>query len=494
MPSPIMFGSWEPDSYLLNANAVAEASGVLPQANSYGPLPQPAVTSLAAATTIRGAFAARTITNTIAIFALSATKAYKFAGVGSAWTDVTRLANGDYSVATDDYWSLKQYGTNLIAVNNANAVQYIDVDSGNNFAALSAGAPAGSRYVNVVGDFVMLGVTSTSSRQVKWSSRNDATTFTAGQRDSDSQTFPDGGDVMGIAGSEIGGLVFQTETIRRMSVRSDAAIMEFHKIDSARGTRSPYSIVADGNDTYYYSTNGFMKVAADGSSSNIGINRVNDWFRENTNISRPKAVIGVLDPTVRRIAFLAPSASNASSTTLDVLVFYDIDRDKWTHATVALTYIFPAATPGVTLTALAALYSTLSAVPYPLGSDLWKGGAPGLAAFDSANKLCFFTGTPSAASVQTTAFEPIPGARGFVRGFRLLGDAMTATGMVGGTERPQTPVVYNAPQSVNAQGRIPARISTRIAQVQVDIPSGTPWANLQGISFDDGDTAEDGKR
>jgi hypothetical protein len=243
------FAAWQPDVYLLNANAAGEASGVLCRANAYAPLPQPASSSLAAPTVIRGAFAARTSGNAIAIYALSATNGYKFAGVSSAWTDVTRTSGGSYNLATDDYWSVKQYGSTLIAANGNDAVQSIDVDAGTNLATLP-GNPPNARYVEVVGDFVQLGATAASPRSVKWSGRNDASTWTAYAKDSDAQVFPDGGDVMGQAGYELGGLVFQTETVRRQTARTDAAIFEFHRIDAARGTPSPYSIVKDGGDVY----------------------------------------------------------------------------------------------------------------------------------------------------------------------------------------------------------------------------------------------------
>lgn len=494
MPS---FAEWAPDAYPVNQSVASEASGVLCGPNSYKPLPQPATSSVAAATVIRGAYAARNSSNAIAIFALSATKAYKFAGVASSWDDVTRSSGGDYNLATDEYWSIRQYGDNLIAANGSDAVQYIGVTSGTSMDALG-GSPPNSRYVNIIGDFVFLGATSTSRRAIKNSARNDSTGWTAGQKDSDGQTFPDGGDVMGIVGFELGGLIFQTETVRRLSLRTDAAIYETHRIDAARGTPAPYSIVTDGADVYYWSDTGFLKLGADGSIANIGINRVNEWFGgsgADWNKARPKAIIGALDPVVRRIFWLYPRASNASSTTLDGLIVYDIERDRWTHATCSLTYIFRAAVPGVTLSALAALYSTLTAVPYPFGADIWKGGAPGLAAFNSANKLCFFTGTPSAASVQTSPFEPIPGGRrAFIQGFRLYTDAANATGKVGGTERPQTAVSFNSSETVNAQGRVPARISTRLAQVQVDIPAGETWTHLSGVDFDDDDISPDGER
>ncbi len=488
------FGPWEPDAYLVNSASVAEASGVLPKPNSYGPLPQPAMQSLAAGTVIRGAFTARTSTNAIKIYAFSATKAYLFAGVSSAWTDITRAA-GDYTMAADDYWVVKQFGDTLIGVDGAGAdvPQFIAVDAGTQLAAL-AGTPPKARAIEIIGDFVYLGNTSTAEKAIKNSARNDAATWTAGSKDSDGQTFQDGGSVQGIAGYELGGLVFQTETVRRISLRQDAAIYETHRIDAARGTSAPYSIVKDGSDVYYYTYNGFMRIGGDGSIANIGVNRVNDWFAENQNIARPKTIIGALDPLVRRIFWLFATRNNASSTTLDGLIVYDIERDRWTHATVALTYIFTSATAGLTLSALAALYTTLSSVPYPFGSDVWKGGAPGIAAFDANKQLCFFFGTPMAASVQTSGFEPVPGSRAYVNGCRLIGDAVNATAKIGGAERPQDAVQFKAAQGVNAQGRVPMRISTRYAQIQVDVAAGQDWYDLQGMDFDQGDIRPDGKR
>lgn len=486
------FGEWRPDSYGVNSDAAGEASGVLPKLGSYGPFPQPAQISLAVPAAVRGAFTARTTTNAIAIFVATAARLYKFAGVSTAWTNVTRAIGGDYTLAADEYWSMRQFGTVLIATEIGDVVQSIDVTAGTNFAALG-GTPPQARFVEVAGDFVILGNTATSGRQIRNSSRNDAATWTAGQRDSDSQTFNDGGDVQGMAGYEIGGLIFQSETMRRLTLRQDAAIYETHKIDPARGTQAPQSIVKDGSDVYYYSNTGFLRIGGDGTINNIGIDRVNDWFNDNRNQARPKAILGALDPVVRRIFFLAPSASNASSTTLDLLLVYDIERNRWVHATCALTYLFQAATPGVTLAALAALYATLTAVPYPFGADIWKGGAPGLAAFDSSNKLCFFTGTPMAASVQTSPFEPVPGRRAYVRGFRLIGNAATATGKVGATENPETPILFAGPQALS-NGRIQARSGGRFLQMQVDVPQGASWTDLAGVDFDDDHVVQDGRR
>jgi hypothetical protein len=488
--------AWQPDVYPFDANIASEALGVVPKANAYAPLPQPATSSLALPAPVRGAIAVRRNDNTIGIYAFTATNAYKVpSSQTGAWTDITRTTGGNYNLATDDYWSMTQYGQQLIATQFNDPVQYIDVNVGTNLAPLP-GTPPNAKYVETLGDFVELGNTNVNSVSVKWSGRNDNATWTAYVKDSDSQPFPDGGDVIGLAGMDQGGLIFQADDVRTQIATTSSAIFEFHKLDVARGTQCPYAIVRDGADVYYYSTVGFMRIASMGlgAVTPIGINRVNDWFNGDRNKQRPKAIIGAIDPLVRRIFWLYARSSNATSSVLDGLIIYDIERDQWTHANCALTYIFSAATLGMTLGDVGAAYSSLTAVPYPLGSDVWKGGAPGLAAFDGQNRLCFFNGSPMAATVQTSIFEPISGARSFVKGFRLNGDAATATGKVGGTERPQTAVAWNASWPVNAQGRVPARISTRYAQFEVDVPASAIWTSLAGIEFDSDDVVREGRR
>lgn len=492
------FAEWAPDVAPWNTDVALEASGVVPKEGGYGPLLQPDNTASAAAgTVIRGAFAARTASNSTKIFAFSATKAYEADSAGAAFTDRTN-ASGDYVLPTDEYWSSTQYGTNVVFANTADDVQAIAA-AGGGAAADLGGTPPDSRFVAVIGDYLFLGNTANSPREIKNSGLNDATTWTLGTKSSSAQTFQDGGDIQGIVGFEQGGFVFQSEAVRRIDLVTDARIFVPHRIDGAHGTESPNSIVSHGGEVFYRSTTGFVRLGPDGSFTQIGKGKVDGWFRENVNLARPKAIIGALDVVSQRIFWLFPTSSNSSSTTLDHLIIYDIDRDKWTHASCALTYLFRAAAPGATLAGVAALYATLAAMKAAnttFGADVWKGGAPGLAAFDSSNKLCFFTGAPMASSVQTSKFEPVPGMRGFVRGYRLIGDAANATGRIAGCERPQDAINLSgaAMQSIDAQGRIPCRQSSRWMQIQIDTPAGTNWSNLVGVEFDPDDVSPDGKR
>jgi hypothetical protein len=123
---------------------------------------------------------------------------------------------------------------------------------------------------------------------------------------------------------------------------------------------------------------------------------------------------------------------------------------------------------------------------YSLDSDVWKGGAPRMAAFDGTFKMNFFTGTPIAAVLQTGLFSPVPGSRGYVNGFRLVSDAANASGRIAVTERQQTPETWLAPGAVlTNQGIIHSRASGRHMRFEVTIPAGTDWNKASGISLED---------
>lgn len=466
---------------------------------------------------IRGATAARTSSNSINVYAGSGSKLWQFEGSSTAWLNVSRTSGGNYALGTDDIWQFIQFnpaGTTanyVIALDGADALQYIDVNSGTNFAAVSALATSGSppsyaRYAAVSGTLVLFANTSNSTREVSWPGRNGITWWTPGQQDCDAQTFPDGGDIMGITGIETGGLVIQTETIRQYWQTGDRAILGFRRAEAASGTRSPYSIIPYQGGIFYYSNRGFAAVGLDGTSRPIGYGYVDEWFLANSNVkTRPKAVIGALDPLKSRMFWLFAMNGNATSNTYDSILCFDpatvgTEYGPWTHANIPATYIFAAATTSTSLDALDALGYNLDTVPYSLDSDVWAGGAPALGMFDATNVLNFFSGANLQATVDTALFAPIPNKRTFVRGFRPLCDALTVagqssnqvTGRVGTAERAEDFIVWAGYQNLTPQGLIPCRASGRFLRAEVVIPAGATWNNLAGI--DDVDMISDGER
>ena len=145
------------------------------------------------------------------------------------------------------------------------------------------------------------------------------------------------------------------------------------------------------------------------------------------------------------IWLFAGAGNDGTSSILDHALCFDpsltdSDYGPWTHAPLRASTIFSSGTTGTSLDGLGTpgLGYTLETVPYSLDSDVWKGGAPRMGAFDDSFRMNFFTGPPQAAVMQTGLFSPVPGSRAYVNGFRVVADAAAAAGRIATTERQQT--------------------------------------------------------
>src|SRR5258708_29566254 len=123
----IPFGEWRPDIALLDNQFVSIADNVLSTANSYKPFQSLLAFTTSTLPTLPcvGLTACRKSDGTWVIFAGSTTALYKFSLSG--WTDVTRVAGGNYSATR---WSFAQFGTNLYACNINDALQKFDIEAG----------------------------------------------------------------------------------------------------------------------------------------------------------------------------------------------------------------------------------------------------------------------------------------------------------------------------------------------------------------------------
>lgn len=485
----IAFGSWAPDAYDLNSSLAGEASGVLPGANSYHPWPQLQAFSAALGSVANGAFLGRQVGGSYTVFAGTTTKLYKFSSV-TTWSD---FAGATYAVPGGEYWDMDQYGQHLIATNGVDAVQFVDVDSGTAFGDL-AGSPPKARIVKTVGDYLMLGRTENYPTGIEWSGLNDDTFWTHGQRSSDYQVFPDGGFVTGITSVDTG-LIFQENAIRRFQQTADRSIFNFQRTEDGQGCIAPHSLVTVNATAYFVSRAGFRKAGPDTGfqSAPIGLEVVDKFFQDSINLGRMAAIWGVADPLRPRVFWLAPAAGSTSAQ-LSVLLCYDILANRWTHTTVMASLLFAGATPGYTLEGLDALYPSLDAMPISLDSPTLTGGAPYVAAFDSAFKMAFFNGASMPAVVQTNEFQAIPGKRTFISGYRPITDATAVTGRIAGRESPQGTVAWSVSAPATTQGMVPARMSARLHRIELSVPAGEAWTHLQGVDFADGDMTPDGQR
>ena len=501
----IPFPAWRPDAYSLATGFARDVSGVLPAAGGWGPWGALEQLSAAVAAAVRGAFIARTSAGAAVIFAGTATKMYKYASA-SSWTEVTRgigTVVDNYALAADNSWSFDQFGDYVIAVNGVDEPQVFTLASSTEFADLGGSPPLGAAGVKVVGDHVWLynfttalgpsGIVPNGKSQIQWSGFRYHDYWTVGEKSSDFATFPAGGFVQGVT-TNAARLVFLERAI--WAFRQDPTkVWAFDVVQEEQGTPSPFSIVQHESDAYFWGTDGFCAVGASGIRQ-IGNEWVNDWFLDQINQSRMKTIIGALDPVKMRAFWIYPDGSNSSSYTRNGIICFDMLNQErpWSKAAIETEFIISGSVPGATLSDLASLYTTLSGVPYPIGSDAWLGGAPRLAVFDGSHKFATFTGNGVEATVETAEFMPIPGQRFYVNGFRPVCDSAAATGFVSVAERPQTAVTPKASASMTGQGLIPARASGKVLKVSMTVPAGEAWSFLTGVDFMEGDLVPDGVR
>lgn len=476
----IPFGPWRPDQYDYNSQYAAEASGVLPGANSYAPWPQLSAYSLALSGYCRGAYLARKTDGSYVLYAGTAAGLYKFVGPASAWTDVTKSAT-TYNLANDEFWSFDQFGTNLYACHQNDPMQVLDIEAGS-AATDATGSPPRARFVKTVGDQLFLGGLSDNPNRLQWSGRNDPTYWTPGSRDSDYQDFPDGGFVQGMTALELG-LVLQETAIRRFAPVNTRAIFEFARIEDQRGLIAPSSLVVQGHRAFYLSENGFYATDGAGASVPIGVDVVDAWFQDDVNYDRVYSVVGAADPVRQRIFWIYPSVNNTSAL-LDRALCYDVGRNQWTHADIDTSFILGAATPGYTLDTIDALGYTLDTLPFSLDSRFLLGGAPYLAAFDSAYKLALFSGAPMAATLETASFQAIPGRRATIRGVRPFTDGDTVLIQVGKADRPQDAITWNDARSLRASGVTRTRATGLSHRIRATFAAGDSWTHIQGVDIE----------
>ncbi len=471
----IPFAAFEPDrsQYALDASTVI--TNAVPVADGWGPLPDLTVISTALAATCLGAVYIRTNAGAYRIIAGTATKLYEFNSATLGWTDRTRLVGGNYAVPSGDNWSFEVYGANLIACNLADDPQFLGIESGTNFALL-AGSPPKAKYVWTSGEFLVLGHLAGFPNRIETSGIGDATYWTVGERGCDYQDFPNGEEIMGGIGSERGGVIFQRTMIRQMAIANSGDYSFSTAIlNPNRGVIAPLSIAQIGPGVFvYYSADGFF-MGAEGRP--IGRERVDRWFDSMIDRSLVHTIQAMVDPYQKIVWFQATSTAATK-----FLLGYQWALDRWCYADNNITMMAALVTPGVTIDGMDLFYATIDAATEPFDSRLFTGGSPTMAVFDTSNRLCYLTGTPRAATLETADQELSPGSRAFLQEARAYTNAADFTIKVGTSDYHGGAVTWGSAVTPYSSTRTcHFRSSARLHRFRMELASGAAWDHVIGL-------------
>lgn len=473
---------YRPDVADLNTNFTDDLLNVLCADGSYIPAPAFAALTSAVSEKPLGAISVQQLDGSISFFNGSATKLWKLNNTTLAWDDVSQAAT-TYSASSDAPWSFAAFGNFVIAVNQNDDPQVLQIGVDTVFRDLG-GSPPRAGIVRIWGDFVALMRLTSNPNRVQWSGLNDCEFWTPGTNNSDYQDFPDGGEVQG-SSEATNPIVFLTSAIQRATfVPGSLEVFTFQKIHDKRGAKSPYSIATRGAFAFYADEGGFFQISPDGGITPIGFEKVDRTVFRRLNVSAISKIYGAVDPFYSRVYW---AIDYAGSGVYDIMLVYDWNIGRWTPIEIDALFILPMATAGYTLDGLDAVSSSLDALPFSLDSKAWQGGAPFLAAFDPSNRLGAFSGDPLEATVTTPEMGETNGQVMRSTSTYPVVDTDQVFVSIGIRMRrtPQQPVTWMAEQSPSYNtGRVRKRSRARFHRFKMRIPAGETWNHNKGIDVD----------
>lgn len=490
------FPPWAPDSASVDNNILIEARNVYPAASGYMPVPAlvPFSSNSIAEKTLLIKHA-KTSTGAFVCFVFTATKIYR--EVDGVLTDYSRSVGGAYNATDADKWDAVQFGQYLIACNPNDDVQVIDVDSGaTNFTALG-GTPPRARYVDVVGNFVILSSLTDNPRAFRNSAIENHQGWTVGTDLCDEQTIPSGGRITGFVGGEFG-FIAQERAIRKLIFSGSIPAFRVEIVDEEIGCASGYGMVGVGNAAYFPSDNGFM-MAVGSDIIPIGADAVDTWFGSNSDGTRFYEVQGFLHPTLPLIGWAF--YNTGGDTNYNRIIYYNrapnVER-RWSYVITEVQFVTSHATSGVTLEGLDVLYpSGLDSIPISLDSRTFQGGRPSLVAVNGDGYLSFFDGSSSLTGIlQTSTMQLNPGYRSKNIEAKLLGELNGAaiTLEVGKREHTGEAWTYTSPAAASTRtgwARQRASGAYHTFKWTIAHTAGVRWTLLQGM---DVNATQDGQK
>lgn len=475
----LKFEAWEPDKPDLGGNYVMRARNVLPAKIGYRPFPDAVSASGALPSRVLGALLV--YDDEGHPYTVAGTKDALYVRQYDEWA----IKSGEDLNAGNNGWFLSRYGNVLCATNGVDVPMYAEIGIGgiSDFATIE-NAPRG-RLAAVVGDFLVIGGLAAHENGMRWSgidsplSWPDPGSNDAVYSQADIQVFPEGRKMQAIISgmSTFDAIIFCETAIYRAQYVGSPLIFQFSAVDKSRGTIAPRSVIHTNNLVYFLADDGFY--ATDGSTvTNIGIERVNLWWRSNADDARRHETIAAYD-TVNGVIVWAFASTGCPADSFDRLLAYDPALNRFSLIHHALEWLHIDAGRGMTLESLDAV-GPLDLLPASLDSKKYKGGVSFLACFEADHCVHAFTGMPKQAMLETAEQG---GQRIFVHGARPLVDGAEAT----------TTILYRDFQKDIAQTRqcsepsrldgiSHTRISTRYARARVAIPA-TDWAHAIGVEI-----------
>ena len=468
MATRIQFEEWLPDQPSITS--LRDAKNVYPTSVGYAPFNNAVEFSGSATENLNSVFGSK-YGDEVAIFSGSAGELYKLDATDLSLDVVSK--SGGYS---GNSWNFCQFGKVVIGANNQDKLQSWTIGASSAFADLDSNAPT-AKYVTVVRDFVVTANldAGTNTNKVQWSDINDETNWVSGTTSqSDYQIIPDGGDITGLTGGEIG-LVFLERSIVRMSYAGSPLFFQFDTISRGLGCLEGNSIAQYGATSFFLSADGFYK--CDGQTvTGIGTEKVDRYFFNDADLTDLDTMSSAIDPIKKLVVWNYANVDGSRS-----ILIYNWQLNKWSRAETISTGVGSITTTGETLESLEASlgYTTLESIPASLDDRLWVGGKFLFAGFKD-DKIVTFTGSTYNSELITPDLEL--GYNSVVTLARPQIDNGSADVKVASRRELDDNIQFSSSVTTSSEGRASLRSAGRYHRLSVS-PTGN-WTNAVGVDVD----------
>lgn len=478
----IPLSPFEPDKAAYNVAAADMVVNALPIADGWGPMPsldeiipvdgEVGEESVETIEGCLGVFHARTASGTVATFAGTAAKLYRFNETDLVWDDISRETS-DY--AASSRWVFVQFGSRVLATNGTDPIQKLDLNSDTAFENLPGNPPV-CRSLIAVGDFlVALGIDGAPDT-VQWCGINNTEQWEIGKSGADLQPMPVGGDVMNGVPVSSGAIIFLRSAIRAMSFALDSGfVFSFTDVTLERGLAAPYAVAQIGQDDFvYYSPSGFYR-----GNNAIGSERLNKWFSETIDSDYLEDMDCSVDP-FRQVVWWRFRARDAQN----YLLGYNWMLDRWCYSDIQFQALATVVTPSVTIDGMDKYFDTIDDVDVPFDSRFWQSGQPTFGGISANGRLAFMSGDNLATDLYTAEVSPADPYRFFVNGARLDSDAINYTITLGTSDYKGQGIAWRQPVTPSTRTRFcGVKGDGRMLKFKISIPAGAIWKSATTIDL-----------
>lgn len=410
----VKFGEWLPDVPDYENQGLTVCTNVLPLSDTYTNIRRPIPFTDPTDDPVQGAFAAD-LGGLATNFCGDKEKLYRLSTDAAEWEDVSKA--GGYDTDIGERWYFKQFGTIVFATNISDPIQAFDLAASSDFADIAdmSGASSAStipkaRYITTIGDFLVVANTDDADgdkpERVRWSAINDPLDW-----EISTTTQANFIDLVGnnavnqqIVGGEYG-VVFQTNSIWRLTYVGSPIIFQADEVDNKNGTFVPGSVVSIDHRIAFLSRDGFY--IFDGSHTMpISEGKINRFFFDDFQEDLRAKMVGANFPGAQIIAWIYPGKNNLNGICNRILFFNYAPNAKtrWSIADIEAQHIYRFSTQGYTINELDALYAPdnfLNDIDVIWNSSIWKGGKQEFALFNRDNRLSHFKGASLRAELET---------------------------------------------------------------------------------------------